>query len=208
MISNITKDNLNKQAYITSLNKLSEFGSITSSIIINIKRIIDQDNRTADKLYRITNLNENDSLKVMKDGKTFWGAIQKRDGTSKMATLQEVNGKSSVLLDPSLMMFSVSFAGIEADLEVLNRSINDLKFNLNDEKYLINNHKQVMDIRRTANKNLLFYKKEIAEDLTKNKLFTTSSSMNLIIEEIQKNLNIIDYRSIFTHFLLFLKYYF
>ena len=49
---------------------------------------------------------------------------------------------------------------IESDLEILNRSISDFRFNLEDEKYLINNHKQVMDIKRTANKNMLFYKKE------------------------------------------------
>ena len=43
-----------------------------------------------------------------------------------------------------------------------------------------------MDIKRTANKNMLFYKKEIKDDLSKDKLFTTSNSMNSIIEEIQK----------------------
>ena len=35
----------------------------------------------------------------------------------------------------------------------------------------LNNHKQVMDIRRTANKNMLFYKKEIKDALFKDKLF-------------------------------------
>lgn len=58
--------------------------------------------------------------------------------------------------------------------------------NLEDEMYLINNHKQVMDIKRTANKNMLFYKKEIKDALSKDKLFTTYNSMNSIIEDIQK----------------------
>ena len=43
-----------------------------------------------------------------------------------------------------------------------------------------------MDIKRTASKNMLFYKKEIEDDLSKNKLFTTSSSMNSIMDEIVK----------------------
>ena len=43
-----------------------------------------------------------------------------------------------------------------------------------------------MDIKRTANKNMLFYKKEIKDDISKNKLFTTNNSMNSIIEDMQK----------------------
>lgn len=43
-----------------------------------------------------------------------------------------------------------------------------------------------MDIKRTSNKNMLFYQKEIKDDLSKDKLFITNSSMNCIIDEIQK----------------------
>ena len=180
----------------------------------NIKNIIKQNPKTQDKLYRITNLGKNDSLKAMKDGKTFWGAINKSNGSSKLAQLKEVNSTSVMALDPTVMMMSVALSGIESqlveikelnkkilsffedekeseiesDLEILNRSINDFKFNLEDEKYLVNNHKQVMDIKRTANKNMLFYKKQIKDYLSKNKIFTTSITMNSIISEIEKKL--------------------
>ena len=98
-----------------------------------------------------------------------------------MAKLKAVNSSNIMTFDPTVMMMSVALAGIEAqlgeikelnkkilsfleeekeseiesDLEILNRSINDFKYNLEDEKYLINNHKQVMDIKRTVNKNML-----------------------------------------------------
>lgn len=211
MLSDVRKESLSNNTYSLSLSKLSEISPITVSTANNIKTIMEQNPKT-DNLYRITNLEKNDSLKAMRDGKTFWGSIKKSDGSSTMAKLKEVNPNNVMALDPTVMMMSVALAGIEqelgeikelskqifsflehekeseieSDLEILNRSISDFRFNLEDKKYLINNHKQVMDIKRTANKNMLFYKKEIKDDLSKDKLFTTNNSMNSIIEDIQK----------------------
>ena len=212
MLSDVRKESLSNNFYSLSLSKLSEISPITVFTANNIKTIIKQETKTSGNLYRITNLGKNDSLKAMRDGKTFWGSIKKSDGTSTMAKLKEVNPNSVMALDPTVVMMSVALAGIEAeldeikeltkkvfsflehekeseiesDLEILNRSISDFRFNLEDEKYLINTHKQVMDIKRTSNKNMLFYKKEIKNDLLKDKFFTTSNSMNSIIDEIQK----------------------
>ena len=212
MLSDVRKESLSNNIYSLSLSKLSEISPITVSTANNIKTIMEQNLKTSGNLYRITNLGKNDSLKAMRDGKTFWGSIKKSDGSSTMAKLKEVNPNNVMALDPTVMMMSVALAGIEqelgeikelskkifsflehekeseieSDLEILNRSIGDFRFNLGDEKYLINNHKQVMDIKRTANKNMLFYKKEIKDDLSKDKLFITSNSMNSIIEDIQK----------------------
>lgn len=212
MLSDVRKESLSNNTYSLSLSKLSEISPITVSTANNIKTIMEQNSKTSGNLYRITNLGKNDSLKAMRDGKTFWGSIKKSDGSSTMAKLKEVNPNNVMALDPTVMMMSVALAGIEqelgeikelskqifsflehekeseieSDLEILNRSISDFRFNLEDEKYLINNHKQVMDIKRTANKNMLFYKKEIKDDLSKDKLFTTNNSMNSIIEDIQK----------------------
>lgn len=212
MLSDVRKESLSNNTYSLSLSKLSEISPITVSTANNIKTIMEQNPKTSGNLYRITNLGKNDSLKAMRDGKTFWGSIKKSDGSSTMAKLKEVNPNNVMALDPTVMMMSVALAGIEqelgeikelskqifsflehekeseieSDLEILNRAISDFRFNLEDEKYLINNHKQVMDIKRTANKNMLFYKKEIKDDLSKDKLFTTNNSMNSIIEDIQK----------------------
>ena len=212
MLSDIKKENLSQSSYSLTISKLSEVSPIAVSTVDNIKNIIKENPKATDQLYRITNLGKNDSLKAMKDGKTFWGAIKKNNGKSEMAKLKAVNSSNIMTLDPTVMMMSVALAGIEAqlgeikelnkkilsfleeekeseiesDLEILNRSINDFKYNLEDEKYLINNHKQVMDIKRTANKNMLFYKKQINDDLSKDKFFTINATMNSIIGEIEK----------------------
>ena len=212
MLSDVRKETLNNNTYSLSLSKLSEISPITVSTANNIKTIIEQNPKTSGNLYRITNLEKNDSLKTMRDGKTFWGAIKKEDGSSTMAKLKEVKSNNPITLDPTIIMMSVALASIEqelgeikelskkiysflehekeseieSDLEILNRSIGDFRFNLEDEKYLINNHKQVMDIKRTSNKNMLFYKKEIKDYLSKDKLFTTNNSLNSIVLDIQK----------------------
>lgn len=212
MLSEVRKENLSNNTYSLSLSKLSKISPITISTANDIKTIMEQNPKSSGKLYKIKNLGKNDSLKAMRDGKTFWGSIKNSDGTSTMAKLKEVKPNSVMALDPTVMMMSVALAvieeelgeikemtkkifsflehdkeaEIESDLEILNRAISDFRFNLEDEKYLINNHKQVMDIKRTANKNMLFYKKEIKDDLSKYELFTTSNSMNSIIDEMQK----------------------
>ena len=214
MLTDIRKENIGNNCYSLSISKLSEISPLAVSTANNIKNIMSEKTNQTDKLYRITNLGKNDSLKAMKDGKTFWGAIKKSDGNSTMAKLKEVNSNGVMALDPTVMMMSVALAGIEAelgeikelnkrilsfleeekeaeiesDLEILNRSITDFRYNLEDEKYLVNNHKQVMDIKRTANKNMLFYKKQLKDDLTKDKLFTTNSGMNITINGIEKRL--------------------
>jgi len=212
MLSNVRKENISNKSYPLTISKLSEISGVAIPTVESIKKITTQKSNNTGKLYRITNLGKNDSLKAMRDGKTFWGAIKKDGGGSTMAKLKEVNPSGTVILDPTVMMMAVALAGIEAelseikelnkkifsflqhekeseiesDLEILNRAIVDFRFNLEDEKYLVNNHKQVMDIKRTANKNILFYQKEIKDNILKDKLFTTNNTMNSTIEEIQK----------------------
>ena len=192
MLTDITKNSITNNSYSVALSKLSNVSPVTISTFNNIKNICNKAPNTNDKLYRVTNLNKNDSLKKVRDGKTFWGSIKKSDGSSTMAKLSEVKGP---VLDSSVIMMSAMLTGIdqelgeikeitkkifsflknekeseiESDLELLNRSISDFRFNLEDEKYINNNYKQAMEIKRTANKNILFYKKEISEVLSKDK---------------------------------------
>lgn len=208
MLASVRKENLSNMRSL-SLKKAATLTPIANETVKAIKTVTGKN--TNQKLYRITNLGANDSLKMMADGNTFWGAIKTADG-SKMAKLKEVNNVT--MIDPTVMMMSVAIASIDAelteikeiskkiisflehekeaeiesDLEMLNRSVTDFKYNLTDEKYVANSHKQIMDIKRTANKNMLFYKKELKDSLSKEKVFTTDGAMNEIIEDIQKKL--------------------
>ena len=113
MLSDVRKETLSNNTYSLSLSKLSKINPITVSTTNNIKTIMEQNPKTSGNLYRITNLEKNDSLKAMRDGKTFWGSIKKSDGSSTMAKLKEVNPNNIMALDPTVMMMSVALAGIE-----------------------------------------------------------------------------------------------
>lgn len=212
MLTEINKNDISTNSYKLAISKIASTTPIAAPTINTLKIITEQNPTKSNNLYRVTNLGKNDSLKAMKNGKTFWGAIKTKENTSKMAKLKKVKTDNIMEIDPTIMMMSVALAGIEAelgeikelskkifsfleldkeaeiesDLEILNKSINDFKYNLENETYLSNNHKQVMDIKRTSNKNIVFYKKQLKDYLLKDKLFTTDSSMNSIIEEIQK----------------------
>lgn len=113
MLTDIRKNSITNNSYSVALSKLSNVSPVTISTFNNIKNICNKAPNTNDKLYRVTNLNKNDSLKKVRDGKTFWGSIKKSDGSSTMAKLSEV--KISVL-DPSVMMMSAMLTGIDQEL--------------------------------------------------------------------------------------------
>lgn len=212
MLTEISKNDISTNSYKLAISKIASTTPIAAPTINALRIITEKSPTKSNNLYRVTNLGKNDSLKAIKNGKTFWGAIKTKENTSKMAKLKKVKTNNIMEIDPTIMMMSVALVGIEAelgeikelskkifsflehdkeaetesDLEILNKSINDFKYNLENETYLSNNHKQVMDIKRTSNKNIVFYKKQLKDYLSKDKLFTTDSSMNSIIEEIQK----------------------
>ena len=89
MLSDIKKENLSQSSYSLTISKLSEVSPIAVSTVDNIKKIRKENPKATDQLYRITNLGKNDSLKAMKDGKTFWGAIKKAMGNQKWPNLRQ-----------------------------------------------------------------------------------------------------------------------
>ena len=180
-----------------------------------MKEIVEKEVRgknNKNKLYRVVNLGKNDTLQQVKGKNTQkWGVVKPPKGKTQLAKLKEVK-VNNIPLDPNTLILAAALeniekdlqeikelskkilsflekdkeAEIESDLETLQRTLKEYKFNLEDEQYLTNNHKHVMDIKRTANKNMNFYKKQIKDDIDKNKTITTDLSMNSIINEISK----------------------
>lgn len=212
MLSDINKEEVDQKATKISIDKLREISPIAIPVVDTIKHIIEENNNPSNKLFCVTNLEKNDSLKSLKGGMTFSPYVNKADGTSKMGILKEVNPSNALQLDPATMMIALALSGIEkelgeikeiskkilsflevsresqikADVEILNSIIENLRFNLANEKYINSKLIQVNEIIRKANENLKTYKSEIKEELLKNKLFTTNNSMENILEIIEK----------------------
>ena len=185
------------------INSLQSLGSGVSQLVPTLETITSI--KSGNNLYRVTNLNTFDKLDTTKKGITY-GVVKKAEGGSKLAQLKKVH------VDPATMMMAVALyeienqlneiidlsrrifsflerdkeAEIEADLETLNVSIREFKYNWQDKQYLANNHKHVMDIKRTAKKNMNFYKKQITDDILKNNIVVINQTMNSLLTELEK----------------------
>ena len=185
------------------INSLQSLGSGVSQLVPTLETITSI--KSGNNLYRVTNLNIFDKLNTTKKGITY-GVVKKADGSSKLAQLKkvhvdpatimmavalyEIESQLNEIIDLSKRIFSFlerdKEAEIEADLETLNISIREFKYNWQDKQYLANNHKHVMDIKRTAKKNMNFYKKQITDDILKNNIVVINQTMNSLLTELEK----------------------
>ena len=75
---------------------------------------------------------------------------------------------------------------IEADVETLVDMIRKYKYNWDNEHYLQSSHKMVLDMQRTARKNMLVFQKRIAEALTSKHLVIAQAKVNSILKDLLK----------------------
>ena len=77
---------------------------------------------------------------------------------------------------------------IEGDLTTLTRMIKEYKFNWDNELYCKNNHMQVLNIKRSAEQNIILYQKEIGSVIKSNPGFIfRNADVGVKQEALQKN---------------------
>lgn len=75
---------------------------------------------------------------------------------------------------------------IEADVEQLLDIIQKYKSNWDNEHFIAGNHKMVLDIQRTARKNVNFYKKQLDEMITSKNLLVAQSMVQSTLNKLKK----------------------
>ena len=75
---------------------------------------------------------------------------------------------------------------IEADVEMLSNIISKYKLNWDNEHFVASNHKLVLDVQRTARKNMNVYQKRVAEVLNSKKLVVAQNQVNSTLKDLQK----------------------
>ena len=76
-------------------------------------------------------------------------------------------------------------AQIEGDITTLNHVIDDYKFNWDNQEYCQNHHKLILDIKRNAEQNIIFYQKQLATSLAGNKTAIASKTTQEKQKEIE-----------------------
>ena len=77
-------------------------------------------------------------------------------------------------------------AEIEGDLKTLTGIIEEYKFNWDNEGYKSNHHKLALDIKRTSEKNIIFYQKQIADAIKDNSIIHLQNSVDGKQSKLQK----------------------
>jgi hypothetical protein len=76
---------------------------------------------------------------------------------------------------------------IEADIETLSNIIEKYKHNWDNEQFISSNHKMVIDIQRTARKNMVSYQKKVRDVIKEKKLLVLQNKIKTTLDELMKD---------------------
>ena len=182
------------------LAQLATLGAGVSSLLPALRTVMQTTTVNTSGLYQLANAAVGDTLKVAKNGnfwgafKTVDGTskfAQLQSAGPLTATTQTVAAINPATMMMAVALFSIeqklgeiekmqkqiiSFleiekeSEIEADVEMLSNIMVKYKLNWDNEHFIASNHKLVLDIQRTARKNMNVYQKRVAEVLNSKKL--------------------------------------
>lgn len=198
------------------ISQLATLGAGVSSLIPALRTVTQTTTINTTGLYQLANAAVGDTLKVASNGnfwgafKTADGAskfAQLQSAGPLTATTQLVNAVNPATMMMAVALFSIeqklgeiekmqkqiiSFleiekeSEIEADVETLSNIISKYKLNWDNEHFVASNHKLVLDIQRTARKNMNGYQKKVAEVLNSKKLVVVQNQVNSTRNDLQK----------------------
>ena len=196
--------------------QLATLGTGVSSLLPALRTVTQTTTITTSGLYQLANAAVGDTLKVAKNGnfwgafKTADGAskfAQLHSAGPLTVTTQTVAAINPATMMMAVALFSVeqklgeiekmqkqiiSFleiekeSEIEADVETLSNIIVKYKLNWDNEYFVASNHKLVLDIQRTARKNMNGYQKKDTELVNTKKLVIGQKQVDSTLKDLQK----------------------
>ena len=199
---------------VMPISKLSTLGAGVSSLIPNTTTITTQ--MSTGGLYRVANQAVGEALKVAKDGTAWGALKKVDGGSkmAKLEAVSSVQATETITsaVNPAMLMMSVALfsieqelgkiaeigkqilsfletekeAEIESDVRTLTEMINKYKHNWDNEHYIASNHKLVLDIQRTARKNMLAFQKKVSDDIKSEKIIVAQNRVDNMLKDIEK----------------------
>jgi hypothetical protein len=196
--------------------QLSTLGAGVSSLIPALRTVTQTTTISAQGLYQLANAGVGDVLKVAKNGnfwgamKTADGA-SKMAQLQAAGSITETT-KAIAAISPATMMMAVALfsieqelgniaemekqiisfleiekeAEIEADVKTLSNITVQYKYTWDNERFVASNHKLVLDIQRTARKNMIAFQKKVAEALDTKNLIVAQNMVNTTLSDLLK----------------------
>ena len=198
------------------IGKLATLGGGVSSLLPALRTVTQTTTVGSKGLYKLANEAIGDTLKVAKNGNFWgaFKTAEGKSKFVQLTEAGPINEttKTVLPLDPATIMMAAALysiekqldeiiemekqilsfleqekeSEIEADLKTLTRIIQEYKFNWNKEQFISSYHKLVLDIKRTAEKNMIFFQKEIADIVKKKKLLVQGQAVDSTEKVLEK----------------------
>lgn len=216
MLLDARKEIANTKTLSAPIAELALLGTGVASLIPALRKVTQTTTFNTQGLYQLANAGVGDTLKIAKNGnfwgafKTADGSSK----FAQLQAAEPLSTTSTAVMpiDPAIMLMAVALFAIEqqlkgieekqkqilsfleiekeseteADVEILSKMITTYKHNWNNEHFIASNHKMVLDIQRTARKNMLSYKKKVAELLDSKKMIVAQAKVKSILSDLQK----------------------
>ena len=196
--------------------ELSSLGAGVSSLIPAFNTVTQTTSMNVSGLYQLANASVGDTLKVAKNGNFWGAFKTAEGGSkfAQLTAADPVSATNTIAMsaNPATLMMSVALfsiekelgniadmekqilsflqiekaSEIEADVITLNDIIQKYKHNWDNEHYIASNHKMVLDIQRTARKNMISFQKSVTEALKAKKLIVANGQVNSTLNDLQK----------------------
>lgn len=209
-------DLVKKNTLSVPIAEIATLGAAVSSLIPALHSVTQTTSVSIQGLYTLANAGVGDVLKVAKNGnfwgafKTAEGTS--KFAQLQAAGPLSASTKTVMPIDPATMMMAVALfsieqqlknisemgkqillflevekeSEIEADVETLMNIITKYKNNWDNEHFVASNHKMVLDIQRTARKNMNAYQKKVSEALSSKKLINPQAKVNSSLKSFEK----------------------
>lgn len=216
ILSGVRADLSNKNVLSMPIAELASLGVGVSSLLPALNTVTQTMTINAQGLYHLVNAEAGDVLKTAKDGTHWGAirTADGKSKLAKLQAVDSVSETTETVmpLNPAMLMMAVALfsiekqldniektqeqilsfletekeSEIEADVETLTSIINKYKLNWDNEQFMTGNHKMVLDIQRTARKNMNVYQKRVNEVLDSKQLVTARMNANAKLRDLQK----------------------
>lgn len=206
----------NKEVMSMPIAQLATLGAGVSALIPAFRTATQTTTLGTNGLFRLANASVGDTLKLAKNGNFWGAFKTADGGSkfAQLQSAGEVTSTTSTVkaIDPATIMIAVALfsieqqlgniaemekkiisfleiekeAEIEADIETLSSIITKYKFNWDNEHFIAGNHKLVLDIQRTARKNLNAYQKQVSDIIISRKLLVSQSKVIETLSDLLK----------------------
>lgn len=205
-----------RQIMSVPITSLASLGAAVSSIAPALRTVTETTTVNMQGLYTLANAGVGDALKVAKNGnfwgafKTADGTS--KFAQLQQAGAISASTVTTLPINPATMMMAVALhsieqkldkieemqqqiidflvceneSQIEADVQMLSGIISKYKLNWDNEHYVASNHKMVLDIQRTALKNMRSYQKQVSAVLEKKRLLVAQNNVESTFADMQK----------------------